>query len=70
MGTRRGYTGLGEEDRPRIRSPWFDVDSGYNIGRVPRKSRRRTMSFVVLTFRFEQEEDGWFGKCVELGTAT
>ena len=28
------------------------------------------MSFVVLTFRFEQEEDGWFGKCVELGTAT
>ena len=28
------------------------------------------MSFVVLTFRFEPEDDGWFGKCVELGTAT
>ena len=28
------------------------------------------MSFVVLTFQFEPEDDGWFGKCVELGTAT
>ena len=26
--------------------------------------------YVVLTFLFEPEDDGWFGKCVELGTAT
>ena len=26
--------------------------------------------YVVLTFQFEQEDDAWVGKCVELGTAT
>ena len=30
----------------------------------------RTTEYVVLTFRFEPEDGGWFGKCVELGTAT
>ena len=29
-----------------------------------------TTGYVVLTFRFEPEDDVWFGKCVELGTAT
>ena len=29
-----------------------------------------TAGYVVLTFRFEPDDDGWFGKCVELGTAT
>ena len=28
------------------------------------------MSYVVLTFQFEPEDGCWFGKCVELGTAT
>ncbi len=28
------------------------------------------MSFAVLIFSFEPEDEGWFGKCVELGTAT
>ena len=26
--------------------------------------------YVVLTFRFEPEDEEWFGMCVELGTAT
>ena len=26
--------------------------------------------YVVLTFRLEPEAEEWFGKCVELGTAT
>jgi predicted RNase H-like HicB family nuclease len=46
------------------------VDSGHNVVKIPQKSRRRTMSFVVLTFRFEKEESEWLGECVELGTCT
>ena len=29
-----------------------------------------TSGYVVLTFQFEPEDEGWFGKCVELSTAT
>ena len=29
-----------------------------------------TTGYVVLTFQFGPEDEGWFGKCVELGTAT
>ena len=34
------------------------------------EARESETRFVVLTFCFEPEDSGWFGKCIELGTAT
>ena len=39
-------------------------------GMFEKETRESETRYVVLTFRFEPEDDGWFGKCVELGTAT